>query len=119
MHFVPKMKYSTRGHFVSIQPSSKAARRFLDSNSEIHSLIKHLTVDFPISEAFPDNKPKMSTVIYKEHKSDSNLNIVNLKRQKIAREIIEGIEYQRMIIRLSDKTSLIDSIFKYVRAKIA
>lgn len=119
MHFIPKMKYSSRGHFVSIQSNGKGVQPYLETNSEINALLRHLTVDFPISD-LPDNKPKISSVIFKQQKCDnsqlSNDDLM-LNRREIVEAIINGIEYQQSVIRVSDRRSLIGYICNMFKTK--
>jgi len=120
MHFIPKMKYSSRGHFVSIQSNGRGVKPYLETNSEINALLRDLTVDFPISD-LPDNKPKISSVIFKKQKCDnsqlSNGDDLMLNQREIAEAIINGIEYQQSVIRVSDRRSLIGYIWKMFKTK--
>lgn len=114
------MKYSTRGHFVSIQYSGKGVRPHLETNSEVNALMRHLTGDFPIADALPNNKPKISTVIFNQQYCDSsqlNTNNLMLNQQEIVESIINGIEYQQSVIRVSDRRSLIGYVCKLIKAK--
>lgn len=134
MHFIPKMKYSTRGHFVSIHTHPIAAKSFIDTNSEINIFLRHLTQDFPTSYILADNKPKISTVFIKQQNSDNRLinnndkynsnkmfnqlhRNVQINRQEIAAAIINGIEYQQKIIQISDRRSLIGHITQLLATK--
>jgi len=119
MHFIPKMKYSSRGHFVSIQSNGKGVTPYLETNAEINTLLRHLTVDFPISD-LPDSKPKISSVIFKQQQCDNSQlsdDELMLNQREIVESIINGIEYQQAVIRVSDRRSLIGYICKMFKAK--
>lgn len=113
------MKYSSRGHFVCIQSNGKNRKPYLNSISDINTLIQHLTYDFPESHIFTDNKPRTSSIIFNEPKRDINLssNNLSLSWQEIATAIINGIEYQQSIIYISNRRSLIGYIYKIFQNK--
>lgn len=138
MNFIPKLTQANRGHFVTIQPSSQAAKPFLDTKSEIRELIRHLSnsnnsinngssfnlaeVQMPssgIAMVSAQQLLQFSTIIYKTktNNSDSKLNILDLNVCEIAERIINSIQCEKQCIEINERRSLIEYILNIIKLK--
>lgn len=138
------MTQSQRGHFVTIQPSTRAARPFLDTKSEIRELISHLSTTTSedtgdsmdvtrrlsggVSDvmsaigAVQQQRPlQLSTVIYTNNTtatSDNRLfDILELSQSEIAARIIDGVRRERRTLKITERRSLIDYMIDAIKCK--
>lgn len=113
MHFIPILRKSNRGHFVTIQSNEYDAEAYVKSTSEISKLIKH--------NDGGQNELKLSTIIYQKRKTTNNyfknLSILDLSLCEIANSIIVGIEKNRKFVNVNDQRSLINLIFNMIKIK--
>lgn len=114
---------STRGHLVTIQPTQRAARPFLDTKSEISELITHLggVVD-ENDGSMPTARRcsvQLSTIIYSSPvKSDKLFNVLELRSlREVATRIIDGIRHERRTLKITERRSLIDYMCDTIKLK--
>lgn len=127
MHFIPKMKYSKCGHFVTIQPIISNKKPLLSSYDEIKSLINLLTDNqstFAL-DLFNRQKIHLTTIMW--NYDDRNINTIgcnglnnnnnNLEIQQISNRILDGIRTNRSVVQINklNKINLISSIRNYFR----
>lgn len=118
MHFVPKLKYSKCGHFISIQPIISNKKPLLSSYREIKDLINLLTENQQSTFAFDlFNKQKirlttvlwncdMTTVACNGHNNNNN-NQADIKQ--ITERILDGIRADRSLVHINKSLNLISS----------
>lgn len=128
MHFIPKMKYSKCGHFVTIQPIISNKKPLLSSYGEIKSLINLLTDNqstFAL-DLFNRQKIQLTTIMW--NYNDSSVNAIscnghnnnnnsncNPEIQLISERILDGIRANRSVVHINkaNKINLISSFRSY------
>lgn len=125
MHFIPKMKYSKCGHFITIQPIITNRKPLLSSYGEIKSLINLLTDNqstFAL-DLFNRQKIHLTTVMWNCDESNissldcngHNNNNSNPAIKHISERILDGIRANRSVVHINkaNKINLISSIRSY------
>lgn len=129
MHFVPKLKYSKCGHFITIQPITSNKKPLLSSYREIKELINLLT-DNQSSysyDLFNKQKIRLTTVLWNcdDFASDNpaNLNGNNNNNQPeiktISERIVDGIRADTAVVHINKSVHRIGSIRNYFQKKNA
>lgn len=121
------MKYSKRGHFVSIQPIISNKKPLLSSYREIKKLINLLTDSKSLFavDIFNRNKIHLTTIMW--NCDDSNIssidsnghnnNHVHPEIQHISERIVDGIRANRSVVHINKSFHLISSIRNYFLKK--
>lgn len=131
MHFVPKIKYSKCGHFVTIQPIISNKKPLLSSYGEIKSLINILTDNqstFALDLFNRQQKIHLTTVMWNCDTAintngtncNGNNNNVNGGHSEIKRaseRIIDGIKANRSVVNIDKSFNLLNSIRNYFHKK--
>lgn len=128
MHFIPKIKYSKCGHFVSIQPML-SNRKPLLSYGEIKTLINLLTDNsqstFALDLFNRQQKIHLTTVLWNcydqsnTNSIDGNFNGNNnncyFEIKEVSERIIDGIKANRSVVNINKTYNLSNSIRTYFR----
>lgn len=126
MHFVPKLKYSTCGHFVTIQPITANKKPLLSSYREIKELINLLT-DNQTSysfDLFNKQKIRLTTVLWNfedfvnntlQCNGHNNNNQPDIKQ--ISERILDGIRADRSVVHINQSINLIGFIRNFFQKK--
>lgn len=131
MHFIPKLKYSNSGHFVTIQPIISNKKPLLSSYREIKDLINLLTYNQQPTFAydlFNKSKIRLTTVLWNcntvtntpitcNGHNNNNINQDGIKR--ITERILDGIRADRSVVNINTngQFSFIDSMQNYFQKK--
>lgn len=126
MFFVPKMKYSSNGHVVSIQStSSDTPTPLLDTQGEIQRVVQLLTTvdsnrchnetEHSAETTKHNVNVQLTTVLCDQSIERYNANSENGKMNlsNVAGRIISGIQRDRSLIQIKESKSLIQSIFHF------
>lgn len=134
MHFIPKIKYSTCGHFVTIQPIISNKKPLLSSYGEIKTLINLLADNqstFALDLFNRQQKIHLTTVMWNCDNRQLNTNEANCngnnnidsgghsKIKEISERIINGIKADRSVVNINKSFSPFNSIRNYFRKKSA
>lgn len=128
MHFVPKLKYSNCGHFVTIQPIISNKKPLLSSYREIKDLINLLTYNQQPTFAldlFSKQKIRLTTVMWNCDNVTStpdtcnghNNNINHDDIKQVTQRILDGIQADRSVVHINKSFNFIDSIRNYFHKK--
>lgn len=130
MHFIPKIKYSNCGHFVTIQPIISNKKPLLSSYGEIKSLINLLTDNqsmFALDLFNRQQKIHLTTVMWNRdniYTNDTNCNGNNndddnrrLEIKEISERIIDGIKANRSVVNIDKSFNLFNSVRNYFQKK--
>lgn len=133
MHFVPKLKYSKCGHFVTIQPNISNKKLLLSSYGEIKSLINLLTDNqstFALDLFNRQQKIHLTTIMWNCDKRNittigngscneniNNNNNGHVEIKVISERIIDGIKANRSVVNIHQPFNLIDSVCNYFQKK--
>lgn len=133
MHFIPKIKYSKCGHFVTIQPIISNKKPLLSSYGEIKSLINLLSDNqstFGLDLFNRQQKIHLTTVMWScdsrnvNTLSDTNCNGNNnnnnndhLEIKEISNRIIDGIKANRSVVNINQSFKLRYSFRNYFQRK--
>lgn len=128
MHFIPKMKYSKCGHFVTVQPVTSNQKPLLSSYREIKELINLLTDNQQSTFAldlFNKQKIRLTTVVWNSNDTsipsvtcnglNNNFNQADIK--EISERILDGIRADRSVVHVNKSLNLIRSIGNYFQKK--
>lgn len=128
MHFIPKMKDSSCGHFVTMQSIKPDKKPVLSSYQEIKELINHLTDEQPIFalEMFSRQKIRLLTVFSEQqivlasNECSDNNNGSNTTHNisMDAERIVDGIRANRNTLHIRQTTNSLNFISKYFSRKI-
>lgn len=127
MHFIPKMKDSPCGHFVTIQSIKPDKRPALSSYREIKELINHLTDEQPIFalEMFSRQKIRLTTVFWDQQTGSSNNGCGNNNGLNTthnisvdAERIVDSIRANRNELHIRKTANSFNFISKYFSRKI-
>lgn len=117
MHFIPKMKDSMCGHFVTIQSIKPDKKPVLSSYREINELINHLSDNQPMFALEMFNRPKirLTTVLVNEENTNEQINnngeIRKDNIEEVAERILDGVRANRNAVHISRRSY--DFISKY------
>ncbi|XP_055297186.1 uncharacterized protein LOC129565893 [Sitodiplosis mosellana] len=129
MHFIPKLKYSKCGHFVTIQPIISNQKPLLSSYREIKELINLLSDNQQSTFAldiFNQQKIRLTTVLwncddtttipvaYNGHNSNNN-NQADI--EQISERILDGIRADRSVVHINKSGNLIGPIRNFFQKK--
>lgn len=128
MHFIPKLKYSKNGHFVTVQPIISNKKPLLSSYREIKELINLLTDNqqstFPL-DLFNKQKICLTTVMWNDDNvtnnqitingHNNNINQADIK--KISKQILDGIRADSSVVHINKSLNLIKSIRNFFYKK--
>ncbi|XP_031629518.1 uncharacterized protein LOC116344850 [Contarinia nasturtii] len=119
IHFVPKLKYSKCGHFVTVQPIISNKKPLLSSYREIKELINLLTDNQQSTFAldlFNKQRIRLTTVLWNyENVHNNNINQTNIKQY--SERILDGIRANRTVVHINNSINLIASIRNYFQRK--
>lgn len=128
MHFIPKLKYSKCGHFVTIQPITSNRKPLLSSYREIKELINLLSDNQQSTFAldlFNKQKIRLTTVLW--NCDDTTINPVTCNGhnnnnnqtdiKQISEYILDGIRADRSVVHINKSINLIGSIRNYFQKK--
>lgn len=128
MHFIPKLKYSNCGHFVTIQPITSNKKPLLSSYREIKDLINLLTYNQQPTFAldlFNKQKIRLTTVLWNCDDTtntpvacnghNNSINQDGIKQ--ITERILDGIRADRSVVHVNKSFNSIVSIRSYFQKK--
>lgn len=131
MHFIPKIKYSKCGHFVTIQPIISNKKPLLSSYGEIKSLINLLTGNsstFALDLFNRQQKIHLTTVTWNCdttintngtncNGNNNHANGDNLEIKKISERIVDGIKANRSVVNIEKSFNLFNSVRNFFQKK--
>lgn len=128
MHFIPKLKYSNYGHFVTIQPIISNKKPLLSSYREIKDLINLLIHNQQPTYAldlFTKQKIHLTTVLWNCDNvtntpvtcNGQNNNINRDDLNQMTDRILDGIRADRSVVHINKSFNFIDSIRNYFQKK--
>lgn len=128
MHFIPKLKYSNCGHFVTIQPIISNRKPLLSSYREIKELINLLSDNKQSTFAldlFNKQKISLTTVLWNcddtttttvtSNGHNNNNNQADIKQ--ISERILDGIRADRSVVHINKSIKLNGSIGNFFQKK--
>lgn len=132
MHFVPKMKNSTCGHFVTIESMKPDKKPVLSSYRGYNEMIQHLTDNQSMfaDGIFNRQSVRLTTVFCKTDdlaeaasltSNDHSNNNEHMKQEnvhKIAERIVDGIRANRSSVNINQDTNTFDFMLRYFKRKI-
>lgn len=128
MNFIPVLAQSQSGHYVTIQPTIRAAQPFLEAKSEVSQLINHLQTRLdscndssssvpPQLEALAFRPPlKLSTIVLQNtHLIAAGHSPSDLSVAEVAQQVIAGIRTESRMLSVNAKRSRIEYSWRKVR----
>lgn len=128
IHFIPKLKYSQCGHFVTIQPIISNRKPLLSSYREIKELINLLSDNQSSTFAldyFNKQKIRLTTVLWNCDDAttapvtcngyNNNNNLADIKQ--ITERILDGIRADRSVVHINKSINLIGTIRNFFQKK--